>query len=100
MYTNFSFVIKVVTTLDGNFITQVGSTGEEGLNDGSFDIALFNRPQVHILDWSYFIILFLIFTYICLLMQFIIQKIVAICRVLHTIRRKMSFMSLTLKIML
>lgn len=50
MHTNFSFVIKVVTTLDGNFITQVGSTGEEGLNDGSFDIALFNRPQVHILD--------------------------------------------------
>ncbi|XP_078159689.1 haloacid dehalogenase-like hydrolase family protein isoform X1 [Carex rostrata] len=35
----------VVTTLDGNFITQVGSTGEEGLNDGSFNIALFNRPQ-------------------------------------------------------
>ncbi|KAJ4817125.1 Haloacid dehalogenase-like hydrolase family protein [Rhynchospora pubera] len=35
----------VVTTLDGNYITQVGSTGEEGLNDGSFENALFNRPQ-------------------------------------------------------
>ncbi|CAN0914071.1 Protein SUPPRESSOR OF QUENCHING 1, chloroplastic [Linum grandiflorum] len=35
----------VVTDLDGNFISQVGSTGEEGLRDGSFDNATFNRPQ-------------------------------------------------------
>ncbi|BFG36805.1 hypothetical protein CerSpe_230790 [Prunus speciosa] len=35
----------VVTDLDGNFIVQVGSTGEEGLRDGSFDDATFNRPQ-------------------------------------------------------
>ncbi|XP_008246083.1 PREDICTED: NHL repeat-containing protein 2 [Prunus mume] len=35
----------VVTDLDGNFIVQVGSTGEEGLHDGSFDDATFNRPQ-------------------------------------------------------
>ncbi|PIA44031.1 hypothetical protein AQUCO_01800233v1 [Aquilegia coerulea] len=36
---------KVVTDLDGNFIVQIGSTGEEGLQDGSFDDATFNRPQ-------------------------------------------------------
>lgn len=36
----------MVTDLDGNFILQVGSTGEEGLQDGSFDVACFNRPQV------------------------------------------------------
>ncbi|KAJ3683032.1 hypothetical protein LUZ60_013259 [Juncus effusus] len=35
----------VVTSIDGDFISQVGSTGEEGLSDGSFDTALFNRPQ-------------------------------------------------------
>ncbi|XWS58086.1 hypothetical protein CRYUN_Cryun08bG0004700 [Craigia yunnanensis] len=35
----------VVTDLDGNFIVQIGSTGEEGLCDGSFDDATFNRPQ-------------------------------------------------------
>ncbi|TYH91789.1 hypothetical protein ES332_A13G137800v1 [Gossypium tomentosum] len=35
----------VVTDLDGNFIVQIGSTGEEGLHDGSFDDATFNRPQ-------------------------------------------------------
>ncbi|XP_058082802.1 protein SUPPRESSOR OF QUENCHING 1, chloroplastic isoform X5 [Magnolia sinica] len=35
----------VVTDLQGNFIVQVGSTGEEGLRDGTFDIATFNRPQ-------------------------------------------------------
>ncbi|KAJ8752307.1 hypothetical protein K2173_003943 [Erythroxylum novogranatense] len=35
----------VVTDLDGNFILQVGSSGEEGLRDGSFDDAMFNRPQ-------------------------------------------------------
>ncbi|KAF2307325.1 hypothetical protein GH714_026358 [Hevea brasiliensis] len=35
----------VVTDLDGNFIVQIGSTGEEGLRDGSFDEAMFNRPQ-------------------------------------------------------
>ncbi|XP_008808703.1 protein SUPPRESSOR OF QUENCHING 1, chloroplastic isoform X1 [Phoenix dactylifera] len=35
----------VVTDLEGNFIIQVGSTGEEGLIDGTFDSACFNRPQ-------------------------------------------------------
>ncbi|XP_015874923.3 protein SUPPRESSOR OF QUENCHING 1, chloroplastic [Ziziphus jujuba] len=35
----------VVTDLDGNFIVQIGSTGEEGLRDGNFDEATFNRPQ-------------------------------------------------------
>ncbi|TKY61571.1 NHL repeat-containing protein 2 [Spatholobus suberectus] len=35
----------VVTDLDGNFIVQIGSSGEEGLLDGSFDGATFNRPQ-------------------------------------------------------
>ncbi|KAG9457803.1 hypothetical protein H6P81_002311 [Aristolochia fimbriata] len=35
----------VVTDLAGNFILQVGSTGEEGLLDGNFDNATFNRPQ-------------------------------------------------------
>ncbi|KAI7736671.1 hypothetical protein M8C21_009136, partial [Ambrosia artemisiifolia] len=35
----------VVTDLDGNFLVQVGSTGEEGLRDGNFDTATFNRPQ-------------------------------------------------------
>ncbi|XVF57595.1 hypothetical protein PTKIN_Ptkin06aG0217900 [Pterospermum kingtungense] len=35
----------VVTNLDGNFIVQIGSTGEEGLRDGSFDDATFSRPQ-------------------------------------------------------
>ncbi|KAF6152869.1 hypothetical protein GIB67_011340 [Kingdonia uniflora] len=35
----------VVTDLDGNFIVQIGSTGEEGLLDGNFDDATFNRPQ-------------------------------------------------------
>ncbi|KAG8472641.1 hypothetical protein CXB51_034573 [Gossypium anomalum] len=35
----------VVIDLDGNFIVQIGSTGEEGLHDGSFDDATFNRPQ-------------------------------------------------------
>ncbi|OWM72419.1 hypothetical protein CDL15_Pgr018304 [Punica granatum] len=37
--------IDVVTDLAGNFIVQIGSTGEEGLSDGSFDEATFNRPQ-------------------------------------------------------
>lgn len=36
----------MVTDLDGNFIVQIGSSGEEGLHDGSFDDATFNRPQV------------------------------------------------------
>lgn len=36
----------MVTDLDGNFIVQIGSSGEEGLCDGSFDDATFNRPQV------------------------------------------------------
>ncbi|KAL2345612.1 hypothetical protein Fmac_006897 [Flemingia macrophylla] len=35
----------VVTDLDGNFTLQIGSSGEEGLQDGSFDDATFNRPQ-------------------------------------------------------
>ncbi|XP_058189984.1 protein SUPPRESSOR OF QUENCHING 1, chloroplastic isoform X2 [Rhododendron vialii] len=35
----------VVTDLDGNFIIQIGSTGEEGFHDGSFEDAAFNRPQ-------------------------------------------------------
>uniref|UniRef100_A0A2P2MLL8 NHL repeat-containing protein 2 isoform X2 n=1 Tax=Rhizophora mucronata TaxID=61149 RepID=A0A2P2MLL8_RHIMU len=35
----------VVTDLDGNFVVQIGSSGEEGLQDGSFDDATFNRPQ-------------------------------------------------------
>jgi len=39
-------LIQVVTDLDGNFIVQIGSSGEEGLKDGSFDDATFNRPQV------------------------------------------------------
>ncbi|MED6134459.1 Protein SUPPRESSOR OF QUENCHING 1, chloroplastic [Stylosanthes scabra] len=36
---------KVVTDLDGNFIVQIGSSWEQGLQDGSFDDATFNRPQ-------------------------------------------------------
>ncbi|XP_073123424.1 protein SUPPRESSOR OF QUENCHING 1, chloroplastic-like isoform X2 [Henckelia pumila] len=35
----------VVTDLDGNFKMQIGCTGEEGLRDGTFDDAMFNRPQ-------------------------------------------------------
>uniref|UniRef100_A0A6N2KCR3 Thioredoxin domain-containing protein n=1 Tax=Salix viminalis TaxID=40686 RepID=A0A6N2KCR3_SALVM len=35
----------VITDLDGNFIAQIGSSEEEGLRDGSFDDATFNRPQ-------------------------------------------------------
>lgn len=35
----------MVTNLDGEFICQVGSS-EEGLLDGQFDTASFNRPQV------------------------------------------------------
>ncbi|XAR49254.1 hypothetical protein NMG60_11032383, partial [Bertholletia excelsa] len=35
----------VVTDLDGNFVVQIGSTGEEGLQDGNFEEATFNRPQ-------------------------------------------------------
>lgn len=38
----------MVTDLDGNFMVQIGSTGEEGLRDGTFDNAAFNRPQVRI----------------------------------------------------
>lgn len=38
----------MVTDLDGNFIIQIGSSGEEGLRDGSFDDAMFNHPQVRI----------------------------------------------------
>lgn len=36
----------MVTDLDGSFIIQIGSTGEEGFRDGSFEDAAFNRPQV------------------------------------------------------
>ncbi|GAB2287271.1 Protein SUPPRESSOR OF QUENCHING 1, chloroplastic [Dionaea muscipula] len=35
----------VVTDLEGNFIVQIGSSGEEGLQDGNFEDATFNRPQ-------------------------------------------------------
>ncbi|KAG6646760.1 hypothetical protein CIPAW_07G030400 [Carya illinoinensis] len=35
----------VVTDFDGNYIVQIGATGEEGLHDGNFDDATFNRPQ-------------------------------------------------------
>ncbi|VYS49318.1 unnamed protein product [Arabidopsis thaliana] len=35
----------IVTDLEGNFIVQIGSTGEEGFQDGSFEDAAFNRPQ-------------------------------------------------------
>ncbi|KAI3982644.1 hypothetical protein MKX01_031383 [Papaver californicum] len=35
----------VVTNLEGNFVVQIGSTGEEGLQDCTFDDATFNRPQ-------------------------------------------------------
>ncbi|KZV33835.1 NHL repeat-containing protein 2 [Dorcoceras hygrometricum] len=35
----------VVTDLDGNFKMQIGFSGEEGLRDGTFDDAMFNRPQ-------------------------------------------------------
>ncbi|KAG5529250.1 hypothetical protein RHGRI_029822 [Rhododendron griersonianum] len=38
-------IARVVTDLDGNFIIQIGSTGEEGFCDGSFEDATFNRPQ-------------------------------------------------------
>ncbi|XLS48868.1 hypothetical protein HN51_023226 [Arachis hypogaea] len=33
----------VVTDLDGNFIVQIGSSWEQGLQDGSFDDATFNK---------------------------------------------------------
>ncbi len=39
-----------MTDLDGNFLLQVGGGGEEGLTDGSFEKATFNRPQVRGLD--------------------------------------------------
>ncbi|QHO44942.1 NHL repeat-containing protein [Arachis hypogaea] len=34
---------KVVTDLDGNFIVQISSSWEQGLQDGSFDDATFNK---------------------------------------------------------
>ncbi|XP_058189990.1 protein SUPPRESSOR OF QUENCHING 1, chloroplastic isoform X7 [Rhododendron vialii] len=43
---------KVVTDLDGNFIIQIGSTGEEGFHDGSFEDAAFNRPQLLNSPWD------------------------------------------------
>ncbi|XLR26448.1 hypothetical protein S83_054348 [Arachis hypogaea] len=33
----------VITDLDGNFIVQIGSNWEQGLQDGSFDDATFNK---------------------------------------------------------
>ncbi|RYR56212.1 hypothetical protein Ahy_A05g021968 isoform B [Arachis hypogaea] len=33
----------VVTDLDGNFIVQIGSSWEQGLQDGPFDDATFNK---------------------------------------------------------
>lgn len=35
----------VITDLEGNYMLQVGVSGEDGLQDGSFDMALFNHPQ-------------------------------------------------------
>lgn len=35
----------VVTDLEGNFIQQIGGAGGEGLQDGRFEEAAFNRPQ-------------------------------------------------------
>ncbi|GBG78262.1 hypothetical protein CBR_g26293 [Chara braunii] len=35
----------VVTDLNGEFITQIGGAGGEGLRDGTFEYAAFNRPQ-------------------------------------------------------
>ncbi|KAH7443198.1 hypothetical protein KP509_02G025300 [Ceratopteris richardii] len=35
----------VITDLEGNFIQQVGGMNGEGLQDGSFEEASFNRPQ-------------------------------------------------------
>jgi len=48
--TNCWWFDQVVTDLDGNFLLQVGGGGEEGLTDGSFEKATFNRPQVRGLD--------------------------------------------------
>lgn len=45
---------QVVTDLEGNFLVQVGSTGAEGLHDGNFDDATFNRPQVTLLIFQFF----------------------------------------------
>ncbi|KAM7478487.1 hypothetical protein LguiA_026700 [Lonicera macranthoides] len=49
---NLSFWVRwwlnssiVVTDLAGNFLFQIGSTGEDGLRDGNFDEATFSRPQ-------------------------------------------------------
>lgn len=47
-----SFKLQVVTDLGGTYIAQVGSSGEEGLRDGSFDDAAFNRRQVIICEHS------------------------------------------------
>jgi hypothetical protein len=47
----------VVTDLDGNSLVQIGTTGEEGLRDGNFNDAIFNRPQVSIKLISYSAIL-------------------------------------------
>ncbi|KAI5075738.1 hypothetical protein GOP47_0009814 [Adiantum capillus-veneris] len=35
----------VITDLEGNFIQQIGGANGEGLQDGKFDEAAFNRPQ-------------------------------------------------------
>jgi hypothetical protein len=50
----------VVTDLDGNFLVQIGTTGDEGLRDGNFNDAIFNRPQVRIKLISYSAILSLV----------------------------------------
>lgn len=43
----------MVTDLSGNYLLQIGSTGEDGLRDGNFDDATFNRPQVSITLGTY-----------------------------------------------
>jgi hypothetical protein len=52
-----TFGVQVVTDLDGNSLVQIGTTGEEGLRDGNFNDAIFNRPQVSIKLISYSAIL-------------------------------------------
>ena len=42
---------QVVTDLDGKFIQQIGGNGGEALQDGTFEEACFNRPQVRELDF-------------------------------------------------
>jgi len=86
------FLIQVVTDLDGNFIVQIGSSGEEGLNDGSFDDATFNRPQVQNKEAFNS----------CLIVVFHQYKLILFfcSRALLIMQRKTSFMLQTLKTML